>query len=150
MIRCSTLVAMLIAALIAALGLMTVTVSSAFAGDPTGTWLSQDGDVKIKVSQCGAAICGTIAWLKSPNDASGKPKVDINNPDASKRSRPILGSSVILPMKPDGADKWAGQIYNAEDGKTYSGSLALTGANKADLKGCVAIICKTKTWTRSN
>ena len=142
MIRCSTL--------LAALGLMTVAVNSAFAGDPTGTWLSQDGDVKIKVSQCGAAICGNIAWLKNPNDASGKPKVDVNNPDAGKRARPIIGSAVILPMKPEGADKWAGQIYNAEDGKTYSGSFALAGANKADLRGCVAIICKTKTWTRSN
>ena len=53
-------------------------------------------------------------------------------------------------MKPDGADKWSGQVYNAEDGKTYSGSFTLAGANKADLKGCVAIICKSKGWTRSN
>lgn len=146
MIRCSTL----LAGLVATLGLTAVAVSSAFAGDPTGTWLSQDGDVKIKVSHCGAAICGNISWLKNPNDSTGKPKADINNPDASKRARPIIGSSVILPMQPDGADKWSGQIYNAEDGKTYSGSFALAGANKADLKGCVAIICKTKTWTRSN
>jgi uncharacterized protein (DUF2147 family) len=120
------------------------------AGDPTGMWLSQDGDVKIKVSNCGSAICGNIAWLKEPNDKNGKPKTDANNPDASKRGRPIMGSAVILPMKADGADKWSGQVYNAEDGKTYSGSFALAGATKADLKGCVAIICKTKTWTRTN
>lgn len=135
-----------------ALGLVSIALASspAFAGDPTGIWLSQDGDVKMKVAHCGDAICGTIAWLKQPNDASGKPKVDSNNADASKRSRPIMGSPVILPMKADGADKWSGQIYNAEDGKTYSGSFALSGATKADLKGCVTIICKTKTWTRSN
>ena len=142
MIRCSIA--------LAALGLMSVAVNSAFAADPTGMWLSQDGDVRMKVARCGDAICGTIAWLKSPNDASGKPKTDINNPDAGKRSRPIIGSPVILPMKADGADKWSGQVYNAEDGKTYSGSFALADANKADLKGCVAIICKTRTWTRSN
>ena len=113
-------------------------------------WLSQDGDVKMKVARCGDAICSTIAWLKNPNDEKGKPKVDLNNADASKRSRPIMGSAIILPMKADGADKWSGQVYNAEDGKTYSGSFTLSGANKADLKGCVAIICKTKTWTRTN
>ncbi len=134
----------------AALVLMTFAMSPAFAADPTGIWLSQEGDVKMKVAHCGDAICGTIAWLKSPSDASGKPKTDINNPDANKRSRPIIGSSVILPMKADGPDKWSGQVYNAEDGKTYSGSFALAGANKADLKESVAIICKTKTWTRSN
>ncbi len=134
------------------LGLMTLamTSSSVWAGDPTGMWLSQDGDVKMKVARCGDAICSTIAWLKHPNDDKGKPKVDLNNADASKRSRPIMGSAIILPMKADGADKWSGQVHNAEDGKTYSGSFALSGANKADLKGCVAIICKTKTWTRTN
>jgi len=134
------------------LGLMTLAMTSSptWAGDPTGMWLSQDGDVKMKVARCGDAICSTIAWLKNPNDEKGKPKVDLNNADASKRSRPIMGSAIILPMKADGADKWSGQVYNAEDGKTYSGSFALSGANKADLKGCVAIICKTKTWTRTN
>ena len=133
-----------------AVSMMAFVSSPVFAGDPTGTWLSQDGDVKMKVSHCGGAICSSIAWLKQPNDESGRPKIDKNNPDAGKRNRPIIGSPIILTMKPDGADKWSGQVYNAEDGKTYSGSFALSGANKADLKGCVAIICKTKTWTRSN
>ena len=144
MIRVSLPLAATIAIVIAAAS------SPALAGDPTGMWLSQDGDVKMKVANCGANICGTIAWLKEPNDKSGKPKVDANNADASKRSRPVMGTAIILPMKADGADKWSGQVYNAEDGKTYSGSFALSGANKADLKGCVAIICKTKTWTRTN
>jgi len=120
------------------------------AGDPTGTWLSQDGDVKMKVSRCGSAICSNIAWLKNPNGDDGKPKVDKHNPDAGKRGRPIMGAPIILSMKPDGADSWSGQIYNAEDGKIYSGSFTLAGGNKADLKGCFAIICKTKSWARSN
>lgn len=124
--------------------------SPAHAADPTGLWLSQDGDVKMKVSHCGNAICGNIAWLKHPNDDSGKPKMDKNNADASKRNRPVMGSAIILPMKADGADKWSGQVYNAEDGKTYSGSFTLSGPSKADLKGCVAIICKSKSWTRTN
>ena len=136
-------VALVLAALAAA-------TSTSFAADPTGTWLSQDGDSKIKITHCGQAICGNLAWLKQPNDANGKPKLDANNADAGKRNRPVLGVPVILGMKPDGADKWSGQVYNAEDGKTYSGSFTLAGANKAEIKGCVAIICKTRTWTRSN
>ena len=138
--------------LLAALAVSAAASASgrAFAADPTGIWLSQDGDVKMKVARCGEAVCSTIFWLKEPNDKNGKPKTDQNNPDTSKHSRPIIGSPIILPMKADGADKWSGQVYNAEDGKTYSGSFALSGASKADLKGCVAFICKTKTWTRSN
>jgi uncharacterized protein (DUF2147 family) len=120
------------------------------AGDPAGLWLTEDGDAKIKIAHCGGAICGTIAWLKDPTEA-GKPKLDKNNADASKRSRPIMGAAIVLGMKPDGADKWTGQVYNAEDGKTYSGSLTLVSANSVKLQGCVAaIFCKTKTWTRTH
>jgi uncharacterized protein (DUF2147 family) len=129
---------------------LAMTSSPTWAGDPTGMWLSQDGDVKMKVARCGDAICSTIAWLKNPNDEKGKPKVDINNADASKRNRPIMGSAIILPMKADGADKWSGQVYNAEDGKTYSGSLTMTGANTLDLQGCAFVVfCKSQTWTRT-
>jgi uncharacterized protein (DUF2147 family) len=97
---------------LAALGLVTMAMTAppAWAGDPTGMWLSQDGDVKMKVARCGNDICGTIAWLKEPNDKNGKPKVDSNNADASKRNRPVMGSAVILPMKADGADKDAEQL----------------------------------------
>ena len=88
---------------LAAVALLAVAMTSiaAFAADPTGLWLSQDGDVKMKVAPCGEAICGTIAWLKNPNDESGKPKIDKNNADASKRGRPIMGSAIVLPMKAD-------------------------------------------------
>ncbi len=48
---------------LAALALVAMAMTSAPArtGDPTGLWLSQDGDVKMKVAHCGEAICGTIA-----------------------------------------------------------------------------------------
>jgi uncharacterized protein (DUF2147 family) len=133
-----------------ALSTMLLASGAAHAADPVGLWLSQDGDVKMKVSHCGSGICGTIAWLKHPNDENGKPKLDKNNADAGKRNRPVIGTAVILPMQAESPDKWSGQVYNAEDGKTYSGSFTLAGANKADLKGCVAIICKSKSWTRTN
>lgn len=135
---------------VAALAAILMLASGAgHAADAGGIWLSADGDVKMKVAPCPGGICSTIAWLKSPNDETGKPKLDKNNPDAGRRLRPIMGSPIIVGMKPDGANKWSGQIYNAEDGKTYSGSFTLTGANTAEIKGCVAVFCKTKAWRRS-
>jgi uncharacterized protein (DUF2147 family) len=136
-----------------ALALIAAAVSTdAFAGDPTGLWLTEDGDAKIRVTNCGGAICGAIAWLKEPNDAAtGRPKTDKNNADASLRGRAVVGVPIVLAMKPSGTDKWAGQVYNAEDGKTYSGNVTLVGANTIKLQGCVGgFICKTKTWTRTN
>ena len=74
----------------------------------------------------------------------------LNNADASKQSRPLIGVPIVLSMKPSGTpNQWAGNVYNASDGKTYTGSFTMTGDNTADLKGCVAtIFCKTQTWTR--
>jgi uncharacterized protein (DUF2147 family) len=124
----------------------------ASAGDPNGTWLTEGGKSRVRIAPCGGAICGSITWLREPNDETGKPKTDKNNADAAKRGRPLIGVPIVLSMKPSGTDKWAGQVYNAEDGKTYSGSVTLTGATSLKLEGCVmgGMICKGQTWTRVN
>ncbi len=125
----------------------------ALAADPMGKWLTKDGNATVAITRCGDALCGTIVALKEPNDpATGRPKTDTNNPDAAKRSRPMVGVQIVFDMKPNGKpDVWDGQVYNAEDGKTYTGSITLTGASTLDLKGCAlgGLICKTQTWTRT-
>ena len=137
---------------LAAAALLAFTCAEgALAADPAGTWLTQTGGSRIRVADCGGALCGTIVWLKEPNDPdTGKPKTDKNNSDASKRDRPLLGVQIVLGMKPDGADKWKGQVYNAEDGKTYSGNLTYSGGDTLQLQGCAlgGLICKGQTWTR--
>ena len=124
----------------------------ALAADPFGTWYTADKDSQVKIVNCGGALCGALTWLKEPNDpATGRPKTDKHNADASKQSRPLLGVQIVLAMKPSGTpDQWSGNVYNASDGKTYSGTFTMTGPNTADLKGCVLFICKSQTWTRAN
>src|SRR5580698_5991165 len=111
------------------------------AADPLGTWYTADKDSQVRITNCGGALCGSLVWLKEPN-----------NPDAGKQSRPLLGVQIVLAMKPSGTpDQWSGNVYNASDGKTYTGSFTMTGPNTAELKGCVmSVICKTQTWTRAN
>ena len=92
-------------------------------------------------------------WLKEPNDPdTGKPKTDKNNGDEAKRSRPLIGVQIVLGMKPAGTDKWTGQVYNAEDGKTYSGNLTMNGGNTLTLQGCAlgGLVCKGQNWTKVN
>ena len=113
-------------------------MTPAFAADPTGNWYTADKDSQVKITNCGGALCGALVWLKEPYDpATGRPKTDKNNADASKQSRPLLGVPIVLAMKPSGPNVWSGNVYNASDGKTYTGSFTLTGDNTADLKGCV-------------
>lgn len=135
---------------LAAAAMLAFTGSEALAADPAGNWLTQTGTSRIRVADCGGALCGTIVWLKEPNE-DGKPKTDKNNSDASKRDRPLIGVQIVLGMKPAGADKWTGQVYNAEDGKTYSGNLTYAGGDTLQLQGCAlgGLVCKSQTWTRA-
>ncbi len=124
------------------------------AADPVGTWYTAERDSQVRITNCGDALCGALVWLKVPNDPdTGRPKTDKNNADAGKQGRPLLGVQIVLGMKPSGTpDQWSGDVYNAQDGKTYSGSFTMTGPNSAELKGCVlgGLICKSQSWTRAN
>ena len=126
-------------------------MAPALAAEPYGTWYTADKESQVRITNCGGALCGALVWLKVPNDpATGRPKTDKNNADPGRRNRPLLGVQIVLGMRPGGANVWNGQVYNAADGKTYSGSFTLTGPNTADLKGCVmAVLCKSQTWTRA-
>jgi uncharacterized protein (DUF2147 family) len=123
----------------------------AHAVDLLGNWLTENGRSRVRIADCGGALCGTLVWLKEPNDPeTGKPKTDKNNADAGKRGRPLIGVPIVLGMKPSAADKWTGQVYNAEDGKTYSGNITAQGPNALKLEGCAlgGLVCKGQTWTR--
>jgi uncharacterized protein (DUF2147 family) len=137
---------------VSAIALALIFIAPASAADPFGTWLTGDKKGKVRITNCGGGLCGTLVWVAEPMDpATNQPKTDKNNADAGKRGRPLLGIPIVLSMRPAGGDKWDGEVYNAEDGKTYSGSFTMTGANSAELKGCVAVVfCKAQTWTRSN
>jgi len=133
--------------------LWVAAATPAAAGDPRGNWMTDDGKAKIAIVSCGGALCGNIVALTEPIDpGTGKPKTDSNNPDAAKRIRPLVGVQIVIDMKPDSADKWKGQVYNAEDGKTYSGSITLVDAKTLTLQGCAlgGLICKNRTWKRAN
>ena len=85
------------------------------AGEPSGIWLTQAGDARVRVSKCGSGICGVIVGLKQPIDpATGKPQVDDKNPNPALAKRPIIGLPLFSGMHPSGPGKWSGQIYNAD------------------------------------
>jgi Uncharacterized protein conserved in bacteria (DUF2147) len=59
-------------------------------------------------------------WMKYPADANGAVPRDRNNPDASLRSRPICGLTIISGLKPQRDGSWGeGRVYNPDNGSTY-------------------------------
>ena len=117
--------------------------------DPGGTWLVKDGDARVRIEHCPRQrdrICGYLVWTKEA--ATGQADRDENNPDTAKRSRPVLGMQILLGLAVDGA-AFSGQIYNAENGKTYDAHVTREDATHLTLKGCVlTYLCQSQTWTR--
>ena len=120
------------------------------AVEPYGIWLTQAGDAKVKVTNCGGGICGVIVWLKDPVDSeTGKPAIDNKNPNPALAARPMIGLPLFTRMQPAGANKWSGQIYNPDDGNMYASNVTVTGMSTLRVEGCVGVLCGGETWTRA-
>jgi uncharacterized protein (DUF2147 family) len=135
--------------LFAALAGAALLSTAALAASPEGIWMSEDGGLKVELSECGGKLCGRVVWLGEPLDQAGKPKTDRLNPDPGKRDRPLIGLEVVHGMAPAGPDRWSGVIYNADDGHTYRANLHITDERTAVLEGCILkLLCMGHTWTR--
>src|SRR3979490_2917041 len=120
------------------------------AGEPSGTWLTQAGDARVRVSKCGSGICGVIIGLREPIDpATGKPQVDDKNPNPALKKRPMIGLPLFSGMCSTGPGKWSGQIYNADDGSTYASNVSVTGAATPPGERRLGAICGGAGWTRA-
>jgi uncharacterized protein (DUF2147 family) len=112
------------------------------SADPTGDWRVADGAAHIRIADCEGRMWGVVSWAQQHG-------VDHNNPDPAKRSRSTLGMPVILGMQPAQANRWEGEIYNAENGKTYQGRIILTSPDTLRIEGCVlGFLCGGQNWTR--
>ena len=121
---------------------LTLVGGPALAADPAGNWLVADKTAIIRIAPCAQAYCGTILWTAQPG-------VDEHNPDPRRRDRPIVGTQILLGMKPARGERWDGEIYNPENGKTYSGHIILLNADLLRIEGCVLFFCGGENWTRA-
>jgi uncharacterized protein (DUF2147 family) len=130
-----------------ALGLTTtgaalaLSAATALAADPTGVWLTADQTAKIRVEKCADGYWGGIDWEKQAG-------FDMKNPDPSKRGRPLIGTPILIAMKPSAANKWDGKVYNPKEGSTWNVSIILEDQGHLKLQGCMLMFCGGETWTR--
>lgn len=134
--------------------LFTLFFFNMFANDADkclGTWFTEDKGAKVELYKKGDKYYGKLVWLKEPNRANGKAKLDDKNPDEKLRSRPIWGLEFVWGFVFDGDDTWEdGNIYDPESGKTYSAEFTLEGNDVMKLRGYIGItlLGRTSTWTR--
>ena len=108
--------------------LIFVSKMAAIAGEPdvVGVWLVGEKDYKIELYKTTTGILeGKVVWMKEPNDKNGKPRLDIDNPDESLRSRPVIGLKTVSEFKWNETEgKYTdGKVY--KKGKTYCGKIKL-------------------------
>ena len=126
-----------------------MTAQPLIAADPvTGRWITAEKDAVISIAPCGAKLCGTIAKFLVP-PPQGLDQRDVNNKDAAKRSRKLLGMPVLTGFSQDD-DLWRGQIYDPKSGKTYRSIIRRKGANVLEVKGCIGPFCQTQVWRRAS
>jgi uncharacterized protein (DUF2147 family) len=109
----------------------------AFADPVAGTWRSQPGEtggyIHVRISTCGSGICGVITDVVGNDNTS------------------IVGRTIISNMSADGNGRYSGgRIWAPDNDKTYNSKMTLQNANQLKVEGCVAVFCRSQTWTRLN
>ncbi len=110
---------------------------------PIGEWLVAQQVARIKLIDCEGRLWGVVAWEAKPGG------LDSKNPDPALRSRPTLGMPILLGMAQTKTNQWDGQIYNSQDGHTYSANVSLMDPNTLRVQGCfLGFLCGGENWTR--
>ena len=131
------------AAVLLGLAMASGRASAQAAEDAFGVWLNPENQSNVEFYKCGDGLCAKVTKVSDGQTTDDK------NPDAAKRSRPIVGLVIMEGAKKSGDNKWSGTLYNRADGKSYSGTVTVKSKNSLDLSGCVAlVVCRTTTWTR--
>ncbi|UYH54735.1 DUF2147 domain-containing protein [Qipengyuania sp. SS22] len=112
-----------------------------------GRWVTADKDAVVQIGNCGRSTCGRIAkFLVTP--PQGADQRDVNNRDAAKRSRKLLGMAILTGFTKD-EDAWRGEIYDPNNGKTYRSIVRRSGPDRLEVKGCIGPFCQTQIWQRA-
>ena len=128
---------------------LTTTVFAQKKDDILGKWVNSSGEGQIEVFKKGEKYYGKLVWIKEPNE-NGKPKTDEKNPNASLRTKPIVGLEIVKDFEFENGKYVDGKVYDPKTGKTYSGNMTLVGQNQLNMRGYIGIslIGRTESWKR--
>ena len=117
----------------------------ASATDLGGRWITANGNLEVEIGPCESALCGTVTQVLA-NHSMSDPGAQMKPADG----KDPLGMKILSSFVPSSGGKWAGSIYNRENGKTYDCLLSLKSADELEVRGYVALSLfgKTQIWTR--
>jgi len=137
---------------IAALPLLLASLSAS-AQSPVGRWKTIDDEtgrgksiVEITQTTNGTLSGRVVEVLQS--DRGPNPVCD--KCSGERRNKPITGMTILWDLKPDGNEWAGGTILDPSNGKTYKSKAKMLDANRLEVSGCIAFICREQVWQREN
>ncbi len=110
-----------------------------------GIWHNPKNTVAVRTGACpartgGSKLCG---WVVRADDEAQADARDGGTPT-------LIGTALLREYRPSGRNRWSGQIFVPDMGRTFGSTLTLVDANTIDVKGCLigGFLCKTQTWRR--
>lgn len=119
-----------------------------------GIWLTGSKKGKVEIYKKGDKYYGKLVWLKEPTYDDGSPKIDKKNENEKLRSRPVMGLHILNNFVYDEDFEWEdGEIYDPENGKTYSCEISMDedDRNILNVRGYIgfSLLGRTDIWVRS-
>ena len=122
---------------------LLLTTASALAADVSGEWWIEGRFGRVRIENCKDRMWGLISWER----ASGA--TDYSNPDPARRTRSTLGMPILLGMNKTAENRWDGEVYSPEDGKTWTVNISLTNPDQLRIQGCLLFFCGGQVWSRA-
>lgn len=141
---------------LALLAVAVFTIAGAAAQDADkilGVYKAVEEGKESKVEftrQADGSYRGQIIWLKQPDNPDGTPKLDVKNPDASKRSVCADRVVVVDGVKYDAKKNvWnGGRVYDPTKGKDYKVEVSFEDARTLRVKGSLLGFSRSVYWTK--
>lgn len=116
------------------------------ADDIVGRWLTADKNAYVDIEVSDGVYTGTIVGVPAEMN-SDQPNADLNNPDESLRSRPLVGLTILSSLTRAKANLWkGGTIYDPNKGESYDCKIWLEGGS-LKLRGYKGMLYRTSKWT---
>ena len=141
---------------LALLAVAVFTIAGAAAQDADkilGVYKAVEEGKESKVEftrQADGSYRGQIIWLKQPDNPDGTPKLDVKNPDASKRAVRADRVVVVDGVKYDAKKNvWnGGRVYDPTKGKDYKVEVSFEDARTLRVKGSLLGFSRSVYWTK--
>ncbi|WP_457795509.1 DUF2147 domain-containing protein [Methylocystis sp. S23] len=113
--------------------------------------------LSIVAALCAPGVASAVeiygVWVRDGHPTDKLEFFDCQGKLCAKGVLPMLDGSppplVLRHAAKTGPNSWKGDLFNPEDGKTYTGKIAYEAPNQLTLTGClVAFLCQSETWTR--